>query len=558
MYDGILLSHVRKSIFLVFLAVLTVFLSGFLSIALGKIIGHSVQSISDGGIGGSLLLMIVFFSLFLSLIVSFRGIFSGLLGVRIAEGLLFDLYGVLIKANLETINRNARLIPTILGSDVMVLQNFFGSGGPVLLRNIMTFLGSLIILFYTEKTLFLYLILSIPVILLLLLLFGVNVKRLSFIATGKSDKVYLEIKESLSNIQIIKAFLKERFFFNRVFKLTKEFSRSFVRYVIIRSVFIGIVMALVFLGVSIFIDFGVGSVLDNRINSATLSEFIFYALLASTSIGRIMDLYPDLQQVSNAHARIENLYKDLFGNQEDETTGQHVEQFDELEFKDVQFSYKSSEDNVVINNLSFKINRGEHVAFVGASGGGKSTILALILGFYSACAGCITINGIPVSNLSRACVRSLFAWVPQELSVISGNLKENVCMKSEGNSDNDDHFADICAAANIHDLPKNTDISDLSRGQKQRINIARAIFADRQVILLDEATSSLDRSNEKDIDSIIAAMPRDKTVIMVAHRFSGIKNMDKIIVIKKGKVEAMGTHEELLSASAFYRQMAEE
>ncbi|ACT69377.1 ABC transporter ATP-binding protein [Neorickettsia risticii] len=554
---GILWFHLKKSGFLLFLSFFMVFVSGCASLALGKVIGHSVQLFAGEQVRHTLSLGVVLFAVFLSLTVALRSIFSGLLGMKVVQGMLLDLYEALLRAKIETIKCNSAQIPIILSSDMTFLQNFFGSAAPVLLRNLITFLGSLIALFYTERQLFIYLILAIPVLLVPLLLVGARARKLSSLFAGKTDNFHAELRENIGNIQMIKSFLKETFFLERLQDLSKGCSSSFVQYVIIRSVLIGIVVATAFLGTVFFMDFGLRSVYAGEINIATLAEFVFYALFGSSSIGRVMELYPDLRQFLNIRTRVENLYSTILASSEEEV-GKKLKRFEKLEFKDVGFSYTVDGSDAVFKGLNFTVNRGEKVAFVGASGKGKSTIFSLILRFYTTFSGSIRINDIPVSELSLASIRSLFAWVPQELSIVSGSLMENICMQASIEQKEESRYKSVCMAANIHQLPKDTHITDLSRGQRQRINIARALFADRQVILLDEATSSLDTQNEKAIEAVISNTSRDKTVVIIAHRFSSIKCADKIIVIENGKATAVGTHDELLASSPFYKQMAEE
>ncbi|KYH12493.1 ABC transporter ATP-binding protein [Neorickettsia sp. 179522] len=558
MHSGILWFHLKKAGFLLFLSFFMVFVSGCAALGLGKVIGHFVQLFAVEQVPSTLSLGVILFALFLSLTVALRSIFSGLLGMKVVQGVLLDLYEALLGAKIETIKSNSVQIPIILGSDMTFLQNFFGSAAPVLLRNLITFLGSLIALFYTERQLFVYLILAIPVLLVPLLLVGARAKKLSSLSADKTDNFYAELRENITNIQMIKSFLKEAFFLERLKGLSKGCSGSFIQYVITRSFLVGIVVALAFLGTVFFMNFGLGSVYSGEINIVTLSEFVFYALFGSSSIGRIMELYPDLRQFFNVRTRVENLYSTILASSEEEEVGKKLKRFEKLEFKDVGFSYTADGTDAVFKGLNFTINRGEKVAVIGASGKGKSTIFSLILRFYTACSGSIRINDIPVSELSIASVRGLFAWVPQELSIVSGNLMENICMQTSIEQKEEARYKGVCMAANIHQLPKDTHVTDLSRGQRQRINIARALFADRQVILLDEATSSLDTQNEKAIEAVISNTSRDKTVIIVAHRFSSIKCADKIIVIENGKATAVGTHDELLASNTFYKQMAEE
>ena len=233
-----------------------------------------------------------------------------------------------------------------------------------------------------------------------------------------------------------------------------------------------------------------------------------------------------------------------------------------LEFKDVHFEYQKGSE-LVLDSISFKINKGEVVALVGPSGSGKSTIADLIPRFYDATFGEITIDGNNIKNISLSSLRNNMGIVTQETFLFDDSVKANIAYGVENISD--EKIKDAAIAANAHefikDLPDgyNTIIGErgvsLSGGQKQRIAIARAIVKNPPILILDEATSSLDSESEKHVQSAIENLMSERTVFVIAHRLSTVHNANKILVLENGKVVQEGKHDELVNIDGLYKQL---
>jgi len=277
------------------------------------------------------------------------------------------------------------------------------------------------------------------------------------------------------------------------------------------------------------------------------------------SIGSLPDLYANIQKAIGA---TENLMEIV--EQEDEGISSSVKPAissrfrGDIEFKNVQFTYETRSDVPVLKNINFNISSGQQLAIVGPSGAGKSTITSLLLRFYNPINGEITIDGKDARSYDLTEYRSQFALVPQEVLLFNGTIKENIAYGRPGASDED--IMEAAKKANafvfISSFPDEFETLvgergvQLSGGQRQRIAIARAVLRDPAILILDEATSSLDSESESLVQQALEDLMKGRTSVVIAHRFSTIRNADKIVVLEDGKIIESGNHEELLAIDA--------
>jgi ABC-type multidrug transport system fused ATPase/permease subunit len=291
-------------------------------------------------------------------------------------------------------------------------------------------------------------------------------------------------------------------------------------------------------------------------------QFVLFTIMMGASVGSLPDLYANIQKAIGA---TENLMEIINGKSElelhlgtlkNEITGQ-------IEFQEVRFAYPQRKDMDVLNSISFKIERNQTLAIVGASGAGKTTITNLLLGFYQADNGKVLIDGVSVSDYDLNYLRENLAIVPQDVLLFSGSILENIRF---GLTDaTDDQVIVAAKQANawefIESFPERlqTEVGDrgiqLSGGQKQRIAIARALLKNPCILILDEATSALDSESERLVQDALSNLMKDRTSLVIAHRLSTIRKADKILVMKDGRIEEAGNHQELMELKGNYANL---
>jgi ATP-binding cassette subfamily B protein len=317
----------------------------------------------------------------------------------------------------------------------------------------------------------------------------------------------------------------------------------------------------VFCGVGLILWYGGYDVVSGKMTIGELSSFIFLAVICAGSIGGLSETFGEIMRSATACERAAeflNLRSEIRNSVN--TINIDKEIIQSLYLKDVNFSYPSKKNALVLDNLNFKINKNEKVAIVGKSGAGKSSILELISRFYDINSGDILFNEYSIKNININSLRDKIAYIPQDPVIFSSTIYENILFGNFNSSYNQVIQAAKLAAVDefANNLSKgyNTFIGQkgvrLSGGQKQRVALARAILKNPAILLLDEATSALDYKNEKLIQEAIHNISKGKITITVAHRLSTVINSDRILVLDKGRLIEQGTHQELMDKKGFY------
>lgn len=488
-------------------------------------------------------------------------------GERVVADIRRDIFAKVLSmhtAYFESV-RTGDLLSRIT-TDTTLLQTVVGSSVSIFLRNSLMFFGGFTMLLITSVRLSEYLLLMLPLVIFPILTLGRRVRALSRHTQNKVADIAAHAEETITGIRTIHAMALEGAEQDRFFSIVEDTMATAHARIRMRAILIAIVITLVFGAIVTVLYIGGQDVIAGRITSGDLSAFIFYAVVVAGSIGAVSEVIGELQYAAGATERL----VELMALQSDIAAPSSPYQFTKppqgrLSFEHITFHYPSRPDTAALANVSFRVEPGETVAIVGPSGAGKTTIFQLLLRFYDPQFGIIRIDGHDLRTLIPRDWRSLIGIVPQDPVIFSTSAWENIRI-GKPNATREEIYAAAEAASAlefIDALPDgmNTHLGEkgvrLSGGQRQRIAIARAIVRNPRVLLLDEATSALDTENETAIQHALDGIMKERTTLVIAHRLSTVINADRIIVMHDGKIEASGTHAQLLESSDLYRRLAE-
>ncbi|MDH4057356.1 MAG: ABC transporter transmembrane domain-containing protein [Cyclobacteriaceae bacterium] len=448
-------------------------------------------------------------------------------------------------------NRRIGELMSRITSDVGTLQDTFTVTLAELLRQTLTLIIGTVVIFVLAPQLTVFMLLTFPVLVILALVFGKFIRKLSRKTQDKLAEANVIVEESFQSIHVVKAFTNELFELARYKKSIGEVVKIAIRTARYRGFFVSFVILALFGGIVAVGWYGALLVQNNELSVGELFSFIIYTSFIGGSIAGLGDMYTQLQRSVGASERLLEIL-----DQEDEAetvTKNPVRLSGSLSFKNVNFSYPSRSEFPVLKNLSFTIKAGEKIALVGQSGSGKSTIINLLQRFYPVINGSIAADGVNVQSYNLSEYRKNLGIVPQEVILFGGTIRENIAYGKPGASE--EEIRDAARKANaiefIETFPEKFDTLvgergvKLSGGQRQRIAIARAILKDPAVLIMDEATSSLDSQSEALVQEALEKLMEGRTSIIIAHRLSTIKKVDRIFVINQGQLAEMGSHGEL-------------
>lgn len=406
---------------------------------------------------------------------------------------------------------------------------------------------------------------SLPVIIIVMVIFGRYIKKLGKRTQDRVADAGIIINETFTSIVSVKGYSNEPFEINRYTQRIEAVKADAMKSAVWRGMFGTFIIIFLFGALGLVI--GVGAYLQQtgQLSSEVLPQFIMLTGLVAGSIGGLAAQMGSLQR---SFGIIESVMEILSLDPEaiPETKKEHARTFNgHVKFKDVSFFYPSRPEVEVLKGVSFELNKGEQIAFVGSSGSGKSTIANLVLRFYPYSSGSIVYDQTPCEEWELQDIRNNMAYVPQEVILFGGTIKENI---SYGNPNaSDEEIKDAAIRANawefISQFPDSWDTIvgergiQLSGGQRQRIAIARAILKNPTLLILDEATSALDSENERLVQAALDELMKGRTSIVIAHRLSTIRNANKIYVLENGKLQEEGTHSELVNKNGLYQRMLE-
>ncbi|HET9700876.1 MAG TPA: ABC transporter transmembrane domain-containing protein [Burkholderiales bacterium] len=452
-----------------------------------------------------------------------------------------------------------------LTADTALLETVVGTSVSLALRNLLMGAGSLVMLFATSWRLTLLVMLIVPLVVVPILLFGRRVRRLARASQDRVADLAAQVDETLHEIRTVQAYgheAEDRRLFGE--RLELAFATA-VRRIRQRAALIAAVIMLSFGAVGVILWIGGHDVLSGRLSAGELSAFVFYAALLAGAAGAVSEVIGDLQRGAGAAERlVEILHAEPEVRAPERPQPLQVPR-GEVAMESVTFHYPSRPNEPALERLTLRVEPGESLALVGPSGAGKSTVFQLLLRFYDPARGRVLLDGVDLRTADPSALRARIALVPQEPAIFAASVAENVRYGRPGADDAEVRAACEAAFATefIERLPGGYESQlgergvRLSGGQKQRLAIARAILADRPVLLLDEATSALDSESERMVQEALSRLMRGRTTLIIAHRLATVQRVDRIAVMERGRVVAMGSHASLLRNSPLYARLAE-
>lgn len=455
-------------------------------------------------------------------------------------------------------------ITSRITADVEQIQNAFSVTLAEFLRQFITLTVGIGFLFYLSWRLSLIMLAVFPLVIVFAVFFGKYIKKMSKERQDNLADTNIIVEEVFQGFQVVKAYVNELFETRVYNKSIDKLIAIGIRFANLKGAFVSFIFVFLFGAIFFILWQGALQIQNGVLNGAELNTFIFYTIIIGGAIGSLGAQYTALAGALGATQKVQELLESDHELDIDDTDQIEALDFsDHIVFENIKFHYPARPDVEVLKNVSFSAQKGQHIAFVGSSGSGKSTILKLLSNIYPIQAGSISIDGKNINDLNLKALRKTIGIVPQDVFLFGGSITENILYGNPNAS-----FEDVKAAAEqanatefIEKFPDkyNTLVGErgvqLSGGQKQRIAIARAILKNPKILVLDEATSSLDSESEKIVQDALEKLMQNRTTFVIAHRLSTVRNADKILVVKDGQIIEEGSHQELESAQGFYNSL---
>jgi ABC transporter fused permease/ATP-binding protein len=539
------------------------FLGGLIDAAQGK---HTSRFLPASIQGIALLAGVVLFA------QAFVSFFRILWFVQVAERSLADIrrdtYFKLITLPMNFFsNRRVGELNSRISADLSQIQDTLTTTIAEMIRQLVLLVGGVIFLAIVSPKMTIALLVVLPVLVVVAVFFGRFIRKLSRKAQDKLAESNTIVEETLQGIANVKAFVNESFEANRYSKNIREVANIAIKGAKFRGIFASFIVFCMFGAIVAVIGYGCILVSHHELTVGELFKFALYAVFVGSAMGSFPELYANVQKAVGASERVLEILEEkseaISIIESNNAIDQKIE--GNLSFDKVVFAYPSRPELTVLKEISFEATAGQKVAIVGPSGSGKSTMAALILQFYNPQSGIIAFDGKPSEAYSLTDIRNQVAIVPQDVMLFGGTILENIAYGKL--TATKDEIIKAAQRANAHQFimsfPEGYDTVvgergvKLSGGQRQRIAIARALLKNPSILILDEATSSLDSESERLVQEALEELMKNRTSIIIAHRLSTIREADKIIVLEKGKIIETGNHQELIgNEEGLYRYLS--
>lgn len=483
---------------------------------------------------------------------------------RALASLRRETFSRIIRLPMATLGaRRVGELASRLANDVESMRETLVVTIPQAIRHSVILVGGTVVVFFLSVKLALFMMATIPVVLVLIAVFGTRIRKLTRKAQDDLAASQVVVDESLQGIISVKAFCNEAYEIARYERRLGSYLGAAIKAALPRASFIAFIIFCFSVALVAVTWFAAKMVASGEMDHRRLANFGIFSGLIGASFMQMSELITQIQRTLGATERVREILADEC---EETASDVAVERLQgDIAMEGVSFSYPTRPDALVLQDFNLAMKAGQRVALVGPSGSGKTTTVSLLFRFYEPTKGRILFDGKPAGVMPLQTLRKNLALVPQEVLLFGDSIRENIAYGRPGASD--EEIREAARQANAHEfiekLPNGyeTQVGDrgtqLSGGQRQRIAIARAILADPAILILDEATSSLDAESERLVQGALDKLMENRTSIIIAHRLSTVRRCDQILVLSAGTVVERGTHEELVAnAGSLYATLA--
>lgn len=567
-YDNKLLGRLAKymrpyrSIF--WLSVILTLLLAAVAPALPLLVEYTLDNYILAGKYSGLATMLIFMLILLiaqTVIRYFHTLMTNTLGQSVIRDIRIQVFNHIINLRLKYFDKTAlgKLITRTI-SDLETIANIFSEGLIQIIGDLLQLLVILGVMFYTDWQLTLIVLVPMP-----LMIWATYIFKEAMKSAFQSVRLWVSnlntfLQEHISGMAVIQYFAREKQEYKKFEVINKEHRDAHIRANWYFSIFFPVLEVIVAISTGLLVWYGSKQILDDRISPGVVVAFLMYINMIFRPIRELIDKFNTLQM---GMVSAERIFEVLDTNEFTPEIGNYKPQEikGKIEFKNVWFAY--NEDNWVLRDVSFEISPGQTLALVGATGAGKSSVISILSRFYEIQKGQILLDGIDIREYDLQYLRSNIATVLQDVFLFSDSIQSNISLHDPSVSIETIKEASkkIGAYSFIKKLPNGFDYqvqergATLSSGQGQLISFIRALVHDPKILILDEATSSIDTETELTIQSAIDNMMQGRTAIVIAHRLSTIQKADKIIVLEKGEVKEIGSHQDLLRLEGYYKRL---